>query len=255
MVKTQECFVAFLDIMGFASFVKSEDSDDVRKYLSDFVNVAHTLNIKQLDLNIKIFSDSIIVSQPVKGVIHEFYNFLLYMNALQLMVIVEEKLGKLPLRGAIVKGDFYTDNSDLIFGRALIEAVEKESTIAIYPRIVVAHDELQPEKQKQAIEILKKVGGSFSKYTESPGALRRDFDGLLHCNYLSSTYLVGKGWSESAEAGIKKHREIIIRNLEKKNSSKIEAKFHWMRSYHNWFCTEHKEFQGFTIKDDIFIKN
>lgn len=48
------------------------------------------------------------------------------------------------MRGAIVEGDFYHDEK-FVYGKALVEAVNIEENVAIYPRIII---------QKQIQELL-----------------------------------------------------------------------------------------------------
>ena len=43
MENTQECYVAFLDIMGFGDFIKKYPSEYVRTYLSELISCANSL--------------------------------------------------------------------------------------------------------------------------------------------------------------------------------------------------------------------
>jgi len=263
MITSQEHFVAFIDILGFADFVKNETSKNVFDYLSTLTSVPNELNLPILDYNIQIFSDSVVVSVPVKNNFSEWREFLLYINALQLTSITESNLSKLPLRGAIAKGEFFTDNKDLTFGKAFIRAHELESRLAFYPRIVVdpiaKSNELQPEDSRKTTEEMnnllaqngwdKKIAGGLKDFDEHSHLVRRDSDGLLHCNYLTSLRFVDGSWANNAGARIEKHKQFIIDNLEKAPNERISAKYNWMKTYHNWFCAGYPETHTFKIKD------
>ena len=258
MEKSQEHFIALIDIMGFADFVKNETTEYVHKYLSDLIVVSKQFNQNLFDYNIKIFSDTIVISTPIqKESKVEFHKFLIYINNLQLANIIEPRLGRLPLRGAITKGEFFTDNKDLIFGKALVEVAEIEKDTAFYPRII-APEELMPEKVRASTGILhsvfietgfdKKVkGGGLENFNEHSYPVRRDFDGLLCCNYLYSLKNFKGGWANDFETYIQKHRNFIIHNLGKSKTYSVVRKYGWMKEYHNWFCSGYEELKDYVI--------
>ena len=259
MDTSEECFVAFMDIMGFADFVERETSESVHSYLSSLVNASSVFNINMLDYDIKVFSDTVVVSTVLNNRFEQFRLFLLYINTLQLASITEQSLGILPLRGAITKGDFFTDNKDLTFGKALIKAHDIEKKLANYPRIIVDPDELQPEKSRKSTEVVnsllsktgfdKKIKGGLKPFDEYSEPVRRDFDGLLHCNYLSALRMIDGGWAGNAEAGIVKHKQYIEDNLKRAPSNRVTVKYNWMKTYHNWFCGGYDELNTHQIVD------
>ena len=59
------------------------------------------------------------------------------------------------MRGAIVEGDFYHDEK-FVYGKALVEAVNIEESVAIYPRIIIQKQiqELLPQYCYQVTSVL-----------------------------------------------------------------------------------------------------
>ena len=255
MEKSQECFVLFIDIMGFADFVDTNEAEYVRKYLSDLISMVNEINETNerfFGYNVSIFSDSIVLSIPKENNIIELHKFLMYVNNLQLMNIVKLELGELPLRGAITEGEFFTDNKNLIFGKALVTAHKIESKFACYPRIIVNSDELHPEKARKAAERInfffktsKSEPIEFNEYSHS---VRLDSDGLLHCNYLSVLReSSGSKWRGYFQDYIEKHKNFIIKKLKEASSNRVAEKYYWMTEYHNWFCSGFEELQHYKI--------
>jgi len=260
MENSQICYVAFLDILGFRNFVMKEDAECVRKYLSNLVAVSKALNIKSLNYDIRIFSDSIIISVPVEqsGSYIADRMFLSYINSLLLANIVDERLGKLALRGAVTKGEFFTDNNkDIIFGKALIAAYELEKDKAKDPRVIIDTNEFTPERTKEAFSVInnllietgrdKEIKGGLIEFSEFRQERCRDSsDGLLYCNYLSSLKVDG-GWMNRSEGFIERHRSFIVEELKKPHPEKDYKKYVWMKTYHNWFCSGVSRFNEFMI--------
>ena len=266
MDRSQNCYVAFLDIMGFANFVNNTNSANVLEYLNNLVNIANRLNLPSLNLNVSIFSDTIAISAPViddaTNGLAGYYNFLAYINTILMVNITEPKLGLLPLRGAVTKGEFYTNNKDILFGKAWVEAYNLEKNHACFPRVVVRPEDVTPEKAKTAtnninnlfinVGLDKKVPRTLKVFDGQSQPLRRDNDGVLHCNYFSSLWLHGKGWSPNTPAWVLAHRNYAVKKLEEyKDSPSICEKYVWMKDYHNWFCGGHNELHGFVIKDTV----
>jgi len=261
MDKPQECYIAFLDIMGFAGFVTNETPEIVQEYLTNFITIANGLNKSGFAYDIKIFSDCIVISTPIQDKMIDFHEFLLYINWLLLANIVESSLGRLPLRGAITRGSYYTDEKDLTFGKALVKAHEIESQLACYPRIIVNPNDLQPEVVRQSTErvhyaflqagLNKKAEGGLKPFNEYTHSVRRDFDGLLHCNYLSCLQNYDGSWIDDFEMYILKHKEFTVKNLEKSSSHKHSTKYNWIKTYHNWFCSGFRNLHDYSIISKI----
>lgn len=236
----KNCFVAFIDIMGFSKFVKSGTSDEVYKLLSAFVRRPNeTISVSPINTRISVFSDSVIISVPIEttdkyAVRDLFSNFLNYINVLQWIYLTHTDFEPLPVRGGIAKGNFFTDEKTMLFGEALVHAYETESKLACYPRIVVSADidynELEEVNTRQQI-------------------LRKDFDGLLHCNYLRTllNFDINKQSVYICNV-LKNHRNYIVKNLHgSMDNPVLYGKYHWIKTYHNWFCEGYDMFSEYLI--------
>jgi hypothetical protein len=142
--ESKQSIVAFVDILGTKKLVE-ENGDDaeivskIRSVIEHSVNTAKKSYVSmRLSLNIKIytFSDNIAfcVECPNNTSISTCFIYVasivnnLYWN-------IMTKCG-LMLRGAMTYGKVFADNN-FLFGEALVNAHELESSVAIYPRIII----------------------------------------------------------------------------------------------------------------------
>lgn len=159
--------VAFIDILGFKQMVidsekkgneeKIQSINEALEFFKNFknktykydelINVEEDSQKKGIEnfrihdfLQIDYFSDSIIISVKVKEEkINEIFStFIVYIAAFGNFLI---KKGIL-IRGGIGIGNL-VHKKGKIFGNALIKAYTLESTIAIYPRIIISKELLQ----------------------------------------------------------------------------------------------------------------
>ena len=180
MDKPQVCYVAFLDIMGFAKLVENNTSEFVLKYLTNLKDVNRVYDSITPNVNSSIFSDTIALYTTTVGDVKEdltrYLGFLRYVNSLQYHSITAPNLKGLPLRGAVTKGEFYSNQEDILFGKAWVEAYNLEREKAIFPRVIV---------KKEANDYNFALTLAVDKSSNHRGApLRQDIDGELHCNYL-----------------------------------------------------------------------
>lgn len=140
-MKYEKKVIAYIDLLGFKSFInftdKSANSKDAKIF---FVNKLFIL-LKELTENkrysntksreVTQFSDLIVISFAA----NDFDSFYEEFSNIQLLCINCVNQGFL-LRGSIIYGDVvHKDN--VIFGPGLVEAYESENTIAIFPRIII----------------------------------------------------------------------------------------------------------------------
>jgi len=241
----RECYVAFLDIMGFAKFVENNDSDVVLKYLSNFTTVNSVFDSITPDINSSVFSDTIAIYAPTladeKKDLERYMGFLRYVGMLQYQSITAPNLMGMPLRGAITRGEFYSNNKDILFGKAWVEAFYLERDKAIYPRVIVKNE---ANKYNCVLTLAK---DKFSNYREAP--LRQDTDGELHCNYLNNI-LDADGNLPKYPLFISDHKNSVEKSLEAtKGNDKINAKYRWAKEYHNWFCLGYGGLKDYLIAD------
>ena len=262
-MKIQTHFVAYVDILGFGKFVKENPQNPEKplELLQQFVEKAKMLNLTNT-LNITAFSDNIVISLLAANPylqynnIHEYWDFISYMNTLQAYMITG--IGILPIRGGITFGDFYHDESEILFGEALVEAYDLEHLHAFYPRIVVNPKFLDPNKFLDDTEGLAESGLVKNPFEYNFEQLARqypvayDYDGVLYCNYLSSLYLGNNIWADNSLAAIEEHEFFVERwlmGLWETSDINMLRKYTWMKSYHNWFCEPFEEFHKYIIQD------
>lgn len=160
--------VLFADIIGFSNAVMENENvtmadKDCLIYNLEAMFNHFTRNYssgKQEQLNIKLLwvSDSIVISTPKENVNQLFRVLVDITNTLYCIGFL--------LRGAIGLGKLYHENN--IWGPALIDAVEMESGIAVYPRVILRESILYSlnigPKYKDFIEI-----------SETPGYMQFDY--------------------------------------------------------------------------------
>lgn len=139
-LKTEKYCIAYLDVLGAKKFM----ADDSDKFLNDLnsiyfdarTDITATGFVTGETIEAKIFSDNILLAiktgddlEEAKDKITKILNLAgnIYNNALWHGYL---------MRGAVTIGDFF-QNDLFVYGKALVEAVDIEENIAIYPRIVM----------------------------------------------------------------------------------------------------------------------
>ena len=134
----EEYIVAFIDVLGSTENIKSNSKKSL-----EIMNEAYSESIKMLERihegkiikpEVKIFSDNIVVAMPRNGVLEQaaFLSVIMMSAIIQVAFLKRELL----TRGGIASGDFFIDDM-MVWGNALIKAHELESSIAVYPRVVI----------------------------------------------------------------------------------------------------------------------
>ena len=132
----KDCYVAFLDILGFKSLLKTEKCNDIKQLFDILVNFVPRLLTKNNEVYNKaryyIMSDSVVVY-----INSRYENAFMALTEICLQIQVKLAACNPPvlIRGAIEKGQLY-HKGNIIFGEALSNAYVLESTLAKYPRII-----------------------------------------------------------------------------------------------------------------------
>lgn len=149
-------YVAYLDMLGFKELCSSKKLSCAE--IKAVFNENELLNIKYneqfshlvvsentiLNSTFTIMSDSIVISAPGND---DGLLFVLYQSSFIQNLLLKHKI---LLRGGIAKGDFFKCKN-IMFGPAMIEAYGIESSIAIYPRVVLAENVINDIKQRGAL--------------------------------------------------------------------------------------------------------
>ncbi|GAB6078391.1 hypothetical protein [Hydrogenobaculum acidophilum] len=151
----EDCFVAYLDVLGTTEFVRSITTNQERfkrlievfKINPKFTNEKEPSKHGKLSIRSFYFSDSF--AFIMKEEEHNLPHLLLILRYLQ------DKFWEIDfcLRGAVTIGKMYWPNEEekILFGEGIIEAHKLEEEIAIYPRIVIS-DKLYKYIKKNDIE-------------------------------------------------------------------------------------------------------
>lgn len=263
--KLIECCVAYIDIIGFKAMI-DEDSHlpilalrFIKKFINVFYNSLNDHGKKDYTdeesdddalPKATMFSDSIVISQPITEV--DYPLFIDLIAQLQYGLFCKGIL----IRGGICCGELYHDENYL-FGKGLIKAYLLESERADYPRIVVdtnlinkIHeivDQRFDESWRSYIIVdngernyqngLNNDEGDYSIY------IRKDFDNEMYINYFIKfiEYCFMDFDIEPSKENLKNlldHSELhyvkkFIEEGLKNKDHHILTKYEWLRKLYN----------------------
>lgn len=218
--------IAFLDILGFKQLINKKEFNEIREIFSSIMSdedAVIALQIasdgdKLLDsynniLNITeihILSDSIVIAAPADK-----------PEALAVVIdicnCIQQQLYDLRvpvfLRGAISKGDFYSEGN-MIFGKGLVDAYLAQENYAIYPRIILSEEIVD--------------GMIVSVHDEKE--LLKDEDGYYYIDTLKS-YFNCLSYKELLRSEkYKRLLKYVEKQLKGYNDKRIREKYLWLRA-------------------------
>jgi hypothetical protein len=261
-----ECYVAFLDLMGVSNLVKKcgeapelyrkvitalQETKDIGPFFSKRRDV-ETMDVKRWVLQVQAFSDCVVLFIPTES------KMLSWMLA-SIRRLHDRLLDlHIPLRGGITVGGMHWDESwsrespatpssaQVAFGPGLVAAYDLESSVAVYPRILISDD---------LVGRLKKEGVKAKAFPLGTGSLRdycrQDFDGLYHFDVLhrdidrkdvaSIEHKVIDGKTRKIynrrdipiDEWYSTVRQFICNGLETVDGEKLQAKYGWLARYYN----------------------
>jgi len=200
--------VAFLDVLGFSSYVRfdsrSVDPEHLQKLLDALTEVRQSTIGKSVDL--RAFSDSVILSAPfsLEGVGH----LVSVVIGLQRIFIRRNVL----VRGGIAFGKHFAD-ANAIYSEALVTAYELERDHARFPRVLIDPNLFDwfINDNRLGLELRDAVARN----------LLRDRDGRLFLHYLDAELLPA--------------HESLLRNYEPAQlTASVLEKVQWLAEYHNY---------------------
>ena len=147
------------------------------------------------------------------------------------------------VRGAISVGSLYLDEI-VVFGNALMESYEGETSLARDPRIVLT----QSARHYVTNHLEKYPNKNFAPQTRH---VLQDTDGQWFVNYLD-TILYAEHEQGPFYSELEKHKESVELKLEQyRQKPPIFSKYAWTASYHNHFCELHN-FHEYKIDVESF---
>ena len=228
----EDRYVAFIDILGFRKKIL-EDNVDNNKNILEVLNEVkqenydkHKINNSSIGVEVSLFSDSLIISWPIKDSIGYDNLFNLIMNTMFIQFNLAFK--GVFVRGAITKGKLYHDK-DICFGEALLEAENLEKS-AIYPRVIVP-DEILTQAIKNNVEIDKRYSPHNDYESEAEyfyRILKKDIDGIWYVNFIlqSQEFDDGSLFISMLEK-IKEKCEEVLSNSDDEH---IRMKYNWLKN-------------------------
>lgn len=264
----QDCYVAFLDVLGFRQLVERSVTDDpLLKQISGITTLAATpkSGVKQTSLGpcamqARAFSDSIVIFTPTA---HPGENA---CNPLAQLCFVVRYLHDRVLemdaciRGGITRGPMYWHPSwsetaarpkrgsrgatPITFGPGLNAAYDLESKLAVYPRVLVDAEAIGAVMVESAAWPMADHGTQLREY------LRTDpTDGRIHLDLLKASVVRSQQetmhtsstgftvtWDTHAQST---HASVLRRATEVANRGiaanaeceRVRAKYEWLRAY------------------------
>ena len=208
----EDCFLAYLDILGFKNRVKEAKSNfkevvslvEALKTMSEFeARYEKNTRTGKVEIRCSLFSDNIALM--IKANDDDLPHLFLIVRYLHDRLLEQN----LCLRGAIVRGKMYWPERgrNILLGPAIINAYELESKAAIYPRIVINRELYNHIKNAKIPAFPVSENGNLTDF------IRRDKDGIYFFNVLNPNILRKRGeklkelnngfkitWNECAES-------------------------------------------------------
>ena len=200
--------VAFLDVLGFASFVETDarapSPQHLDRLISCLAEVRRSTPAGGLDL--RSFSDSVVLSGALS--LENVADLVTSVVGLQRIFANRAVL----VRGAIAFGKHFADR-DSIYSEALIRAYTLERDHARFPRVLVDHELLDWFLHHEHL------GEPLSSCVCQ--ALLRDRDGRVFIHYLDARL-------------IQKHAELLKTYESNRITASVLEKLQWLAAYHNY---------------------
>lgn len=224
----EERIVLFIDILGFKQLVNESITDNVKleqiKTAINIIRKTYGITLKTKDRTITQFSDSIVISFLIteKGEVA----LLLAKTHLLIKTLI---LNDIVCRGGIARGHLIHDHI-FMFGKALIDAYNLESNLAIFPRVIIS--------DKSIIQIGKENYGyhpannSSHEEKEIKSFISIDFDGVYFIDYFNLE--IYSEMSQKDKNYVNKLRSLIEVQLQKNDKNlHIKQKYEWMKDKFN----------------------
>lgn len=219
-IEYKECYVAFLDILGFKDLIKTEAFDKILgifRALSDdgfktaFFRAADKkddmygkYNDTLMAVNVHVMSDSIVVSAPCDSpyALETLIDVCMFLQ-IKLFDLDEPVL----MRGAVAKGEYYCNDS-VVFGRGMVDAYLYQENYSVYPRIILSND------------LVREI-----KYEEHKGKLFMDDEDKYWYIDCMKEYL---GNHNESDEECRKFRSLIDKYLNGYADIRIRQKYMWL---------------------------
>lgn len=135
-----ECYVAFLDILGFKNHIDKANFEEIHEIFRTVVEfkphqLTKNTNVYS-EVKVTVMSDSIVVY--IDASIEDGFIALTDVCS-QIQFKLLNRKTPILLRGGIAKGTLY-HKDNILFGQGLTKAYMLENTLAVYPRIIFTEE-------------------------------------------------------------------------------------------------------------------
>jgi hypothetical protein len=239
-------YCAFLDVLGFSQRIcESYENREGDRLLQQF----HSIFNKQLKrlreetnesmLYFKTFSDNVLLAHPgYSPDMESEFGFVMWaLSRYQL----EMALNGFFIRGGFAVGSLFVDDNS-VYGGALIEAYQLESTVAINPIVVLSDN------------VMKFVDEHSTYYLGEMALQEIDIlineKGRYFINYLAEC--INEDDQSIYVEPMLQHKANIEYSLAKhKHNPGVFEKFRWLAAYHNYFCGSISK--AYNYLDDLLV--
>lgn len=139
-IKNTLSVIAFLDILGGKQLIEQNADESLnlvyKSYTESIKRYENMVDSKFVLPKINIFSDNITVSFCIDDNFDNCFECIMSVILFCTIITAQFWANGLLIRGGITLGYCFSDDF-MVWGKALVRAYEIESTIAIYPRIVI----------------------------------------------------------------------------------------------------------------------
>jgi len=238
MPQEKDYVVCYIDFLGTKKMIQEKEQSIFNMiYESISVNVEIYSKLERFgDLQFKVFSDNILIAHEIGDITDEYQVLKAYKNVISFLSPFCSNFIKqgVLFRGGITVGKLAI-NSVMVWGDALVETVNIEENISIYPRIVIS-DKL--------LGIFDRFNLDQSDFEEKFCCLK-DADGCVFIDYI---FYDEPPYAQSTiEAGY----SVINEKIKTEKSPKILQKYIWHKTYlerakenfnEYWYDTFHIDF-------------
>jgi hypothetical protein len=232
--KLVQCAVLYFDLLGVSAMTLGSDPET--QLLSFDKTIRRALPYPIGDAAVErgesaypasVFSDSVVAAVPVEsGLPAAQAIFQLVFDAARLQA--DFAIGKYFARGAITLDRFHFYDG-LIFGPAVVEAVELERSVARDPRIIIS------PAATAALQAARLEG---DPYGNAPVLV--DEDGVPFVDYLRGG--IGADTVLDLTQKLDRHRKVVTERLEEHETNFSRwLKHRWVAEYHNATCLGYRD--------------
>ncbi|EJC7104920.1 hypothetical protein MZJ31_004501 [Vibrio parahaemolyticus] len=251
----KKSYCVFMDVLGFSEMISSSSGQDNEQELFQSYHEVTSRLVARLNehagpdsfLNVKVFSDNILLAVPwfsVDGE-SEFGFILLALREYQLSMALNGYF----IRGGISVGNLFVDEN-MIYGKALLEAYALESKVANDPKIILS---------SEVLEVVRSHTQFYENPEESPQNrdVVIDNDGKGFISYLDELIEESSVGLVLNTEKLRLHKQKVMEAVEfHRENTKVWYKYHWLCDYHNYFCRKASSMAGYSddclIPDEIY---